>query len=100
MFNEGEEILSLRTFGGMTDDLLERVISMGKELAKRVFYLINHELLACSVCFIHFYNLNQFKKYSAAKLNDEQEAKQKAEYQKFLAERRRKRYMPRKEMTT
>ncbi|KAK8817639.1 hypothetical protein WA538_004358, partial [Blastocystis sp. DL] len=37
------------------------------------------------------YNLNQFKKYSAAKLKDEQEAKQKAEYQKFLAERRRKR---------
>ena len=50
MFNEGEEILSLRTFGGMTDDLLERVISMGKELAKRVFYLINHELLAFCVC--------------------------------------------------
>ena len=57
MFNEGEEILSLRTFGGMTDDLLERVISMGKELAKRVFYLINHELLACSVCFIHYFFL-------------------------------------------
>lgn len=45
------------------------------------------------------YNLNQFKKYSAAKLKDEQEAKQKAEYQKFLAERRRKRYMPREEIT-
>ena len=57
MFNEGEEILSLRTFGGMTDDLLEGVISMGKDLAKRVFYLINHELLAFGVCFSHSFFL-------------------------------------------
>ena len=33
------------------------------------------------------YNINEFKKYSAKKFKAEQEAKQKAEYQKFLAER-------------
>lgn len=37
------------------------------------------------------YNINEFKKYSAKKFKAEQEAKQKAEYQKFLAERREKR---------
>ena len=45
----------------------------------------------------HLYNLNEFKKYSASKLKDEQEAKRKAEYQKFLTERRRKRYMDMKD---
>lgn len=51
-------------------------------------------IAACAAAGLyHLYNLNEFKKYSAAKLKDEQEAKRKAEYQKFLAERRRKRYI-------
>ena len=40
----------------------------------------------------HMYNLSEFKKYSAKKLKDDQEAKQKMEYQKFIKERREKRY--------
>lgn len=38
------------------------------------------------------YNQHEFEKYSAKKLKDEQKAKQKMEYQKFLSERRHKRY--------
>lgn len=37
------------------------------------------------------YNQHEFEKYSAKKLKDEQKAKQKMEYQKFLSERRHKR---------
>lgn len=121
MLNDSGEVLSFRTFGGVTDETLQNLTVVGRNLAKRVFYLINHKLLACCVCsesfcpyrlklsmnrkllisFIaagaaaglyHLYNLNEFKKYSASKLKDEQEAKKKAEYQKFLMERRRKRY--------
>lgn len=46
MLNESGEILSFRTFGGMTDETLQNVTLIGRKLAKRVFYLINHKLLA------------------------------------------------------
>lgn len=37
------------------------------------------------------YNLKEFEKYSAKKMKEDQKAKQKMEYQKFLSERRQKR---------
>lgn len=104
----------------MEGDKLDTLTEKGRDLSKRIFYLLNHELLSCRVCchnllsrrsvsmvnrtivgsFVvvgaaaiayRMYNINEFKKYSAKKFKAEQEAKQKAEYQKFLAERREKR---------
>lgn len=54
--------------------------------------LIATFVAACAAAGLyHWYNLNEFKKYSAKKLKDDQEAKQKMEYRKFITERRQKR---------
>ena len=79
MLNESGEVLSFRTFGGVTDETLQNITA------------------GAAAGLYHLYNLNEFKKYSASKLKDEQEAKRKAEYQKFLTERRRKRYVDTKD---
>lgn len=100
---------------------MSAMISTGKDLSKRIFYLFNHQLLSyicllyiflwltsifimvnkgmiatfvgvCGAALLYrLYNQSEFEKYSAKKLKDEQKAKQKMEYQKFLAERRQKR---------
>lgn len=46
VLNESGEVLSFRTFGGVTDETLQNITVVGRNLAKRVFYLINHKLLA------------------------------------------------------
>lgn len=121
VYNEKGDILTYFAFGDLEGDVLQKLTGTGRDLSKRIFYLLNHQLLSCCVCsqlllpiqqvcmvnrtvigsFVvvgaaaiayRLYNINEFKKYSAKKFKAEQEAKQKAEYQKFLAERREKRY--------
>ena len=59
--------------------------------------MVNKGLIAtfvavCGAAILYrMYNINEFEKYSAKKLKDEQAAKKKMEYQKFLSERRQKR---------
>ena len=120
VYSEKGDILTYFAFGDLEGDTLRKLTGTGRDLSKRIFYLLNHQLLSFRVyCHIllptpqfpmvnrtvigsfavigaaaiayRLYNINEFKKYSAKKFKAEQEAKQKAEYQKFLAERREKR---------
>ena len=46
VYSESGELLTVRTVGRIDDDQLNTMISMGKDLSKRIFYLFNHQLLS------------------------------------------------------
>lgn len=46
MYNEEGEIMTLSTFGMLEDDVVNNMLTTGRELSKKIFYLINHKLLA------------------------------------------------------
>lgn len=38
--------MTLETFGILSDETLNSMLSLGRDLSKRIFYLFDHELLA------------------------------------------------------
>ena len=62
VYNEEGEIMTLSTFGMLEDDVVNNMLTTGRELSKKIFYLINHKLLAqfCQVCSIHSFCLLGF----------------------------------------
>ena len=42
--------MTLETFGILSDETLNSMLSLGRDLSKRIFYLFDHELLALFGC--------------------------------------------------